>query len=236
MASPRPVQGPAHLLVLPAAVALLSCLSSCGLEHIPYVDEPVPGTTVQETFTFSAPASVAGYFLGYELYYKLYALDNPAADSEVALASVAALQAAGFHRLTKEGDTDARLPLVEAPSQADHRVAVTFFPYGGQPSFTITDSSGAPLIAEPVLLRRGVQYPIGEPGVTGVYQTFADFSADDTILTDTDLPESVWSSMSSGSQVKLALYAVSYGEDELLAPLYSEPVYLFYIDYLAVTQ
>jgi hypothetical protein len=215
-----------------ATVALVGLISSCGLENIPYVYEPQQPTALGDTFTFASPDTTGPYFEGYEIYYKLYTgSDDPALGSETSFATQTALASAGFLRLTQEGDTTENVPLVAVPvgdRVTPHSVSIVF-PDGQQPYLT---TSWDPVTQ--VVLRRGMKYPASEL-LSGTYQTFADFSADDVQLTPSDLSTPVWMEIQAGRRVRVALFAVSYGLD-FNAPLYSVPLYLFNLDYLAVTQ
>lgn len=215
------------------AVALMG-LAGCGLEYIPYIHEPVQGTPLGDTFAFSSPAEVGLLFEGYEIFYKLYESEDDATlTTESAFSTVAAMKAKGFQRLTREGDVYEDLPLVEVPlvqRSATHSVTIDFLD-PGQPLLRVSWDTPNPLS-----LRRGVPFPLEEPRAER-YQGFSDFSEADTLLQPTDLSREVWDNALLFSPVRLALFVASYGRDELGAALYSEPVYLFRIDfYVAVNQ
>lgn len=214
-----------------AAVALAGLVSSCGLENIPYVYEPQQPTALGDTFSFASPDTSSPYFQGYEIYYKLYSVNDPSLSAETAFATKDALASAGFLRLTREDDSTGGAPIVPIPTidqGTPHTVSVVFADLQ-QPYLTTSLDP-----ATRVLLRRGVKYPPSEL-LSGTYQTFSDFSAGDIDLVPSDLTAAVWQDIRGGLRVKVALFAVSYGLD-FNAPLYSVPLYLFNIDYLAVIQ
>ncbi len=215
-----------------AAAALLG-MSGCGLEYLPYIHEPLQGTPSGGSFSFSSPQEVGLLFEGYEIYYKLYVSGDPSLTTESDFTTVDALKAQGFHRVTSEGDIDEDRPLVKVPLASrgvPHNVTIEFPEFGGQPSATVSWDAGNRLF-----LRRGILFPLDEPGADR-YQSFLDFSEADILLQPTDLSRDVWEDMQLAIQVKLALFVASYGRNELGGALYSEPVYLFTIDYVAVTQ
>jgi hypothetical protein len=216
-----------------AALALAG-LGACGLEYIPYIHEPLQGTPLGESFTFSSPPEVGLLFEGYEVYYKLYSsTDEASLAAESAFSTVLSMKAKGFQRLTKEGDVDEDLPLVEVPIAergAAHSATVDF----GDPAQPLLRVSWD--TTHPLALRRGIPFPIEELGADK-YQSFSDFSEADTLLQPTDLSRGVWEDALLFRPVRLALFVASYGRDELGGALYSEPVYLFRIDfYVAVNQ
>lgn len=211
-----------------AAVGCVLLIKACGLETYPGI---LPPEVYGSALGFRSPADLTdpghlAYFQGYDVYYKLYpALTDPGGDS--AITTREGLESSGFHRFTRETDDPllgASSPLFFVdPADRENEHYVAF-------SFSVTDHTLLATVswdAEPLRMLRGVPfYGDGEPD--DAFQDFTDFDPGDAAVTGSDLTPEVMADIEAGLQVKIALYALSYGRDATAGELRSEPTYLFY--------
>jgi hypothetical protein len=209
-------------------VWLIAFVVSCGTETIPYLSPP-SSISADPTFlevSFRHPGkNDSDLFLGYEIYYKLYA------PSQVPDAVTQDRNAVGQSpvrpdpsRLTSRGFTRLRLPrnqfsqdrpLAPIPRSATgDRVTVRFAPPSGD------DTPGfQPFVfwpGETRSLRRNT------PDDTGQYKLFFDETYQ---VSDQDVTSTVWNAGNSGA-ISIAFFALAFGRTPDLKFFYSEPVYL----------
>jgi hypothetical protein len=211
-----------------AASVLALLLAACGLEILPYLDPPgdsikaSPGTAV---FYVINQATLIAEFRGFELYYKFYSLDQDTERmSQQSLPDLAALQAAGFHRMCSPGHlSEQDLPLIPVDLPDRNTTFTTEIDFSivetAEPS---ADYQGLnPPTVNPILLRR-----VATDGSENT-KTFEQSALD---AADTDLVGVTWPS-TPGDSLNLVVYALSYGLKDISTPLYSTPRYLGYMAY-----
>ena len=239
----------ASLRLAVAMVALCASGAGCGLPDSFYLSppsasqaQPLDGLfTIQHTDRSSEPD-----FRGYELYYKLYSSAPPAADTNLGstTGTVDLLTSNGFLTLCKG-------PVVTAPSGASSqavsadvsvatRVAplILIDPNDRNASFTVTINVNPAGGTD-----AGTSYSYAAP--SGSYQQEIDRHVTGSIATvgvqrcmpftygqgyyqqtDPDI-SAIWPV--TGGTLYIAVYAVSYGLQNLSTPIYSYPVYMGYL-------
>ena len=223
----KPYRFVVHFLI---SCVALCVLPQCGLEYIPYLSEPVSlGSYVNDTFQFIRTTdNTETEFLGFEIYYKFYKTDQ---DPDDTITDFYTLITRGFRRLCSSVDDPDLIsisePLIKIPPANVDQITFTidFGPaYSDEPT-TLNNSTVAD-----VLLRRGVYYSSGT--FDEQYKHFdKSFDFINTYLqSDADIGSEIMQEITSGSDLRLALYVLSYGRKDFTLDIYSDPVYLNYID------
>ena len=225
---------------------LLICfcaLTGCGIEYLATLEEPIFGETsdIDDYFIVYTDSTVPSgihnelEFRGVEFYYKFY---NQSTSPESEIDSIDDLsQAEGFFRIASE--------LLDAPSRDDRPLGKIYsHPVDNrdyESRFTLNFSAqGAEYLAIKDIthdrdvsdydtftvvfdnnyrIRRGVQN-----GALDEYKTFPDIDSADSDLKHLD-PAVV-----TAGDLRLALYAVTFGIDSNFLEVYSPPLYMLYID------
>lgn len=225
-------------------LVLFSCMVSCGIPSYPYLYAPPENTIAvplptEYDFEFGIPTSNdPKIFFGFELYYKLYTSDQVFAlledDRDRISGSVGTtdLQSAGYRRVYARSEVDGNtvfpspplVPILTADRKNETlRIVVDF----SQVSDTthpriqyIFDTQGA--WAQP---GRALEVSAGQ-------YSFKGFAPGNFAAGDPDLPNGYDPTETTTSELYVALYALSYGND-FTSPsglnLYSAPAYLGYI-------
>ena len=211
------------------SLAILCFFPQCGLEYIPYLSQPLSlGSFVNDTFQFIRTTEYAETeFLGFEIYYKFYkqgqSPDNTITDFNTLITR-------GFHRLSSSTDDPGRItiaePLIKIPSTNVGQITFTidFNPVNPNEPRTFNDST----IVD-VFLRRGVYYSSGP--FDQQYKHFdKSFDLDTYLQGDADIGTEIMQEITSGNDLWLAAYVLSYGLKDLSFDIYSDAVYLNYIE------
>ena len=215
-----------HISTCVLVLCAVSVLAGCGIPALealaaPVVldaDIPLPLETVV-TFT-NNPVNNKIEFIGFELYYRFYAdsglLIN---DTDYIKASqtpdISALTARRFRRI-RFFDDDAK-PLIRvaaADKGMDFGVSIDFDTYR-YPAVTVDAAASSALLSGNI-----VRYVKEEGGTDAVAKGFTSSDIDEG---DEDLPET------SSAFVDMALFVIAYGYSADLREIYSEPVFLGYI-------
>jgi hypothetical protein len=227
------------------SVLLILFVTSCGLYYITTLNPPqfVSFSDADNYFIFRTVGDHDDYlddisFRGFELYYKIY-LQGSTVDSN--LLSLSELTSNGFKRIA---DSDDRINNISKPLiPIEHLPAAFPLETNRDDTFDITvDFDGLeeaipsepfaaaddPTLLPPVsfsieLRREGI--PDNRIGHEDEFKPFSVFEEGDA-----DISNDIWNAISGGSAVTIALYALSYGKQDLIIDVYSIAVYLFEID------
>lgn len=208
------------LIVLP--ICLLT-MAQCGLEYLPFLTAPI--SLGQAGKTFSVRKSVANdsesalewEYRGIELYYKFYLPTDPPENN---LTELSELTTKKFHRISSPADDVTRpvqKPLIDGTALAGD---VDFII--DMENIKITETS-TPLVVYSDI-RRGIPYGSTDSG----YPNFKQFLNDDFIESDDDVGKSINDYITNNpfSEIKMVMYAFSYGKKDYSVDLYSEAEYL----------
>lgn len=207
--------------------AVLCVLPQCGLEYLPFLKAPADPDVrdADKIFEFTR-TNTELEFRGYELYYKFYTIDQ---DPNTTITTLAGLKADTFQRMSNATDTETK-PLIQIPllDVTAYTFTLLFnqFPTAADPRFV---SSPSGITGQ---LRRSTVYGSTQGNEPGFFKHFPE-SVDQTDQTyeldDEDIESQVWAVINSdppGDNVRLAVYALSYGLKDYTSPLYSDAVYL----------
>jgi hypothetical protein len=208
--------------VLVLAICLLA-MAQCGLEYLPFLTAPVsigPSVdifSVRKTAANDTESAIEWEYQGIELYYKFY-LPTETPDNN--LTELIELNAKGFRRISSSGDqaTSVQKPLIDGKAflgDVDFDIDME--------NTDITETSTPVVVVSEI--RRGVPYDSDE---IGYYPYFQRFLFDDFDAADADVGTSIYGYITSipFSEIKMAVYALSYGKKDYVVDLYSEAVYL----------
>jgi len=216
-------------------------LSACGIESYAYMTAPSIGgyfsslTPEAKFYHYGANVEDASIFRGYQLYYKFYSIDTTPVSS---LDEYSELSTYGFTRVYTSEDSDSSSPsmssiynvLVE-PEVADREknftVYISFWNLTGddEPSLTISSTDSSFTSSKTIELRRYVTYS-DSALYTGYCKSFHDI-----VSGDADISTSIYASYISKGTVYIAFYAVAYGIQDLTTAVYSDPVWLGYLQW-----
>ena len=213
-----------HVRILAATCTPLLFLlcTSCGLEFIPYLDPPTVDTVSATPFRFRGPADEYQFeFRGFELYYKFLEKLDSVTDIQN-IASLTDLGREGFRRVHSARDTQDSVtrPLIGVDvldRGTSFTVLVDFTDASAEP-YALVDLLGY----EQAELRRGVLLE-EVAGVTRHYREFRDFDLDAP-----DLPPGM--DLTNTVELRLALYALSYGVANYTNPIHSTPAFIGVVD------
>ena len=223
---PKPDRFLFYFLVSFTSICLLP---QCGLEYIPYLSEPLSlGSFVDDTFQFiRTTENTEAEFLGFEIYYKFYKTDQSPDDT---ITDFNTLITRGFRRLSSSTDDPDLIsisePLIKIPSTNVDTITFTidFSPLFPNEPTTLNDST-----ITNVILRRGVYY--GSGTFDQQYKHFhKNFDPNTYLQGDADLGSDIMQEITNGIELRLALYVLSYGLKEFTLDIFSDAVYLNYID------
>ncbi|MFW5842811.1 MAG: hypothetical protein ACOCW6_02700 [Spirochaetota bacterium] len=211
-------------------------MTGCGIESITFVEGPLEDEIDSELFlaeiTFDHNNSTANQsddFLGYELYYKLYAnntTDDPyVGDQNSILAEpvptgIGRLTNRGYRRIIR-GQQEAAIPTILVTNKGlGYTITLDFFESPDDPEdddATASWNDGSP---SDVDLRRNT------PGATpGSFKSFFGEYEED----DEDADAEIVDAQADG-ELGIAIYALGYGiEGGTFRQLYSEAVFLGYL-------
>ena len=233
------------IVAVAGSALLILLLNTCGIEQIiPQLQKPSNGGEYGGGFVFDKTIyNSEAEFSGFDLYYKMYLADADVTADTDDIVEFADLGANGFRRIHASDDIKSNIqrPLIRI--QLNDRTPLAVPP--DNDAFTLTvDFSGTPDLEEPFpkivddgntdLIDAG-DTPLADPppilieitdirrdvldSVDDSYKRFSDFSDGDADI-DTD----IWEEIDLGFEVKIVLYAVSYGYDIFnFRSLYSEP-------------
>lgn len=203
---------------------LLVCsLSSCGIESYQYLYPPYDGIQYDYTFYNYSGNDSSVYFKGYEIIYKLYAYENASSipsDSTFASYGSSGLSESvlnsvffnntvnGYRRLFLSSETDQH-PLISVSDNTDNSKKELIFT---DPGSVTLESEGSNFAV--------VRYVDNSNESTRVKRGF------DPLVSfyeeDEDMPDGA----ATGDYIIAAFYAVSYGTEDLISYIFSEPVYI----------
>lgn len=209
--------------------------AGCGLPSSYYLTPPatpgdvvgtqsaIPGTPY--FYVISTTANSESEFRGFELYYKCYLDAADIEDDFGSLSLQSTLQSAGFKPVCSEDDaspTAHSVPLIaiaSADRAKDFVVKVDFDSLGGG-TFKALYSYTRPDTA--VVVTKGVRRHVldTDTGISCKTFDFAEF-----LSTDADFSNVA----SGGAPFYIAMYALSYGLQDISTPIWSYPVYLGYV-------
>jgi hypothetical protein len=205
------------------ASAILTFLPQCGLESIPYLTPPVSlgrsanTFNVQKTDANDAEENPPEWqYRGIELYYKFYL---PGDATELNLTELSQLQSRGFFRVSgPDDDAEDPLdkPLIDVSTLGDVSFLIDL------DTLDVTRVSTSTVVVEPI--RRGVPYDSFHPD----YPSFKPFESEHFDKTDDDVGEELYTLIqeNAGAQIPMVMYALSYGNRNYFADLYSEAICL----------
>lgn len=223
---PRPI-------LAPLLAALLA--AGCGLPSSYYLTPPatpgsvpgtgsaVPGTPV--FYIISTTDNSESEFRGFELYYKCYLNEGDIESNFGSSSFESDLRSAGFLAVCPEGDftpTSRTVPLFlidDSDRGTDFVITIDFNPSGlGLYDAVCTFD---PLIQASKGVRRHVL-----DTATGVSCKTFDFA--EFLSTDADFLK-IAGSVPANGPFYIAMYALSYGLQDISTPIWSYPVYLGYV-------
>jgi hypothetical protein len=246
-----------RFLVILLAVLLL--LSSCGLEEIPVLQPPTqvypqadPLTPVFTIRSTTVNGSISEpEFRGYELYYKFYPDQN--VETNLSSATEYDLRTKYYFKpICSQTDAVNGIPPYDPNSNFHINKPLIFVqPFDRGTSFDITiDFNIYAQYVQPVVKYNGVAVPLFIRRNVGV----SDANIEDPIGTYTNQPKFFWQPDASyqtyassnydvqsiygtvmnpatgTEEAYLAMYALSYGQKDLTTDLYSQPVYLGFVE------
>jgi hypothetical protein len=221
--------------------------SSCGYEQIPALTSPTKGDTVAGSYfqfnmvTENIDPDLSTKFLGFEIYYRFFSPSDPTLGNNQEYSTIEQLAdnkfiRATFYKSKTECDTlsNQDLPLVKIPAIYKGLPSPSLFRVDFQPLnlaspeepyiFTFTDPEvidpqytvlDATISRQKLTIRRGV----ADTDNPSIYKAFNKASASDTDL----------KGITSGSDVAIVLYAVSYGKYQLSTTIFSNTICLLSI-------
>ena len=208
-------------------LALVLLEGGCGLPSSYYLNPPTGPSALDPADDFQISSSNANSepeFRGFELYYKFYAAEGDVQNSLGGPSNdVTTLTNAHFLTVCSGADAniDVRTPPLIPVDVVDRGLAFTVtisVPVNSAASASYT----TPNTAKNVQINRHVRALTGSKPFT-----FNSTLAGNYLLSDADM-QGVMGSI-SGGVIYLAMYAVSYGLQDLSTPIYSYPVYLGYL-------
>lgn len=225
---------------------LFPFLFSCGLEdNIDSINPPEYSLTSDGSKIFEIKITEDNnedYFRGIEFYYKFYGKDTEPSSSDINLDTYDELITANFKRISKSSDSFNNYvkPLVPVPEEDrgyESKITIDFseFDTNNHPYIYAEPDSGNTIDLEdgkpygleidkldPLDIYREVTYPSGD--INSPYcKPFNDMLTTDDDLSHIDQDF-------SDPELKILLYAISYGKYDLTTKLYSKAVCLLYIN------
>jgi hypothetical protein len=236
---------------IPILAAIPLLIQGCGLEYLTFLNPPgTPGLASSLTPTFTVQATTANNeieFRGFELYYKFYS-DS----SQIQLVPSNTLESDlrniyGYVPICSSLDPGATtgnlhvnkplLPVQIGDRGASFAITVNFVSLNGNidTSQPVVTYSGATAPTQPAAndwIRRNVgDNVLGSTTYTQPKLFIRRNPSDPPTYasTDVDVQGILSIAQTSGNGLTLAIYALSYGKQDITTDIYSTPVYLGYI-------
>lgn len=225
---PRLIDASGVLLILTLAALLAA---ACGLPS-PYSLSPptCPEQAVLGEPWFKIESTTdnsESEFRGFELYYKCYLKTVDIESNYGSLSSESTLRSAGFLPVCSETDTSPSahsvplIPIALADRGKSFRITVDFDSLGGG-TYEATYAYTRPDTA--IVVSKGVRRYVVDTPVSCKTFDFGQFSA-----ADLDYGK-IKGTVPSGGPFYIAMYALSYGLQDIATPIWSWPVYLGYVE------
>ncbi len=211
--------------------ALVTTLTGCGLENLPYLVPPgdsTPASSSTPIFTINNQATSESAFRGFEVYYKFYSSDQDTLmENQKGLTGITHDQIVttyGFTRMCSQGtDSDQTLPYtplidVDVADRNTDFPTILYFYYNSETPYADYQGDTPRIIA----IRRAAE------DTTGEKKTFDDENFEEG---DSDLDNVTWNTVTTDGLLYLVIYAFSYGVQDYSTALYSTARYLGYMNY-----
>jgi hypothetical protein len=230
-------------ILMPCILLVSSCaFLGCGIEFIPILPQPIfigtsiaAGTLQSYTDARHDVGGIGEILRGQEFYYKFYRID---AEPETGIESVFELEDKGYYRIMSGvNDTPSfvELPLVRipnTPSTPRNDVVEVTLDFGDidNPVVIAYDSENDPPWWPDFLPNYEDTSP--HPIRRGVYDILDEFKGfSDLAVGDADLlhlaEEDI---LNPQNNLKLVVYALTFGKEDIATPIYSKPLYMLYVE------
>ena len=217
-----------------AALASALLLSTCGLETVLTLAPPEFVATSDASDYFRIRITCDNdepEFRGVEFYYKLYDSGAVIPDADINHQKYEDVVSAGFTRIASSDDEpgDISKPLIKVPVSSrgkESEITVALADIDDVKAIGVPKESGAYEEAGLPLRRTVID---GE----GNYKAFNDFDEGDADISGLGLDQS---ELETGADVKMVLYTLSYGKENLSTPAFSRAVYLENIEITITSQ